>query len=356
MIKYLLALKDFVLKRKKIFLILIVVLVGLFIWQQQVKAKKAKETVKTTSVIKKDLIQSISATGKVKADEEVTLKFQTSGNLAWVGVKKGDHVNKWQALAGLDQKELEKKLKQELIDFMNQRTDVEQTDANYQDKSYDAATLETIRRTKDKVGRDLDRTVLDVEIQDIALKYSTLITPIDGIITKIDAPYAGVNITPTTAEFVVSNPDKLIFSANVDEGDIGKIQIGKLAKIVLDAYPDESFNATVEQVEFTPTLTSGGGTAYAVKFLLPPNSNEKFKLGMNGDVEIILEQKNQVLTIPSEAVQGGNDNKYVWVQDNNHILKKEVTIGFANDSESEILSGLNENNQVVTSGFKNLKI
>jgi len=50
-------------------------------------------------VKKKDLLESVSASGKVEAEEEAVLTFQTSGRLAWVGVKEGDRVEQWQAIA-----------------------------------------------------------------------------------------------------------------------------------------------------------------------------------------------------------------------------------------------------------------
>jgi len=339
---------------KKIIIILVILGISLLAITK-VKATKTKNGFITTTVVRKDLSQIISASGRVKADEELTLKFQTSGQLAWVGVKKGDHVSKWQAIASLDKVELQKKLKQELIDYMNERWDLEQTRADYQDKSYDAATLETIRRTKDQAQFDMDRTVLDVEISDITLKYATLITPIEGIITKIDTPYAGVNVTPTTAEFVVSNPNKLVFSANVDETDIGKIKVGQTAKLTFDAYPDEYFEAPIEQIEFIPTLTSGGGTAYAVKFLLPPNPLEKFKLEMNGDAEILTNHKENILIMPTSALREENNEEFVWVLDNKKPVKKLVKTGLSNEEEMEILEGVGEGEQVITSGFKNLK-
>lgn len=349
-------LKNLFTKHKKKILIIIGILILSLIGYKNIIAKKNSNGYTTAKAEYKDLSQIISASGKIKSDEEVSLKFQTSGMLAWVGVKAGDKVNKWQAIASLDKKELEKKLKQELLDYMNERWDREQTDANYLDKSYDAATLETIRRTKDKAQFDLDRVVLDVEISDIALKYATLITPIEGVVTKIDSPYAGVNITPSTAEFVVSNPNKLIFSANVDEGDIGKVKTGQNATLTFDAYPDTPFEVMIDRIEFTPTLTSGGGTAYAVKFTLPEdNTDEKYKLGMNGDVEIITDQRDHLLVIPNEALRKKGDTNYVWLIENNKPVIKDVEIGYSNDNFTEITKGLENNAKVITSGFKILE-
>lgn len=345
--------KNLLKSKWKLFLGLLIIIALVIVGFRLIGARSKKNDLKTTTVKKKDIAQIISASGKIKSDEEATLKFQTSGRLSWVGVKEGDKVKKWQAIASLDKKELEKELKQELLDYMNERWDFEQTSM---DDYRDQALTETIRRVEEKAQFDLDRVVLDVEIADIALKYSTLITPIEGIVTEIEAPYAGVNITPATAEFVVSNPDKLIFSANVDEVDIATVKKGQKGILFLDAYLEEEIKTQVEQVEFTSTTTSGGGTAFRVKFQLPPNTaEEKFKLGMNGDVEIFIEEKKDILVVPFETVQEDDQGTYVWLMKENKPVRQPVKTGISNDVYTEIVEGLQEKDKVIISGLEKYK-
>lgn len=308
-----------------------------FIIKRPLKYELAKVT-------REDLKLTVSASGKIKSKEEATLKFQTSGNLVWVGVKKGDKVTKGQAIASLDKNELEKKLKQELLDYTNERWDYDQVK---KDTYKDQVLTDTIKRIQEKGGFDMERTVLDVEIADIALKYATLITPIDGIITEIESPYSGVNIL-YTSRFVVSNPDKLIFAADIDEADIGKIKIGQKAEITLDAYPEEKIEGLVDQIDFTAVTTSGGSTAYRVEFLLPKNTeDQKFKIGMNGDAEVIITEKNNVKVIPVEAVKEKDDQKLVQILENQKPKELVITTGLESDSKVEILDGLKENQKVV---------
>ena len=99
-----------IIKRKITWIIaflVVVVLVGWNISGQQAK-KSVKEVVHT---VKKETIkQTLTITGKLDAKEKVMLRFQNSGLLSWVGVKEGDAVTKYQAIAGLDQQELQKTL------------------------------------------------------------------------------------------------------------------------------------------------------------------------------------------------------------------------------------------------------
>lgn len=348
-----------ILKYKKTIGLLVILIILGIVFKKPIASKVSPPPdYKTNPVTQKDIVESISASGKVKSDEEATLRFQTSGYLTWVGVKKGDRVKKWQALASLDTDELQKQLKQELLDYSNQRWDFDKDwhDNDVSDNNLDKYSLDwDIKNLLQKSQFDLDRTVLDVEIKNIALKYATLWSPIDGIVTTIDAPNAGVNIIPTSALFVISNPDKMIFSAKIDEADIGKVKLGQTAQILLDAYPDQTIDSQVSSIDFLSSVTSSGGTAYEVKFFLPDNLDQKFKSGMNGDVEIKLSQIDNALVVPFSAIKETEDKKYVWVMENNLPQRREVTTGAETDNDTQVTSGVKEGELVITNNLTQLE-
>lgn len=321
------------------------------------KGQKPKE-IKTAEVARKDLVLTVSASGEVKSETVVSLKFQTSGLLAWVGVKKGDYVKKWQVIASLDKRELEKALKKELIDYMNERWDFEEDRQTYNvtTDDLDKNTLSnSIRRLLEKAQFDLDRDVLDVEIAHLAVDLATIVSPIEGIVTNIDVPIAGVNITPAQATFTVADPQKMVFEASVDEVDVGGIKEGQKAILSLDAYPDEEIESGVVQVNFESVTTRGGGTAFPVKIKLPENKELKFKLGMNGDVEIILEKKENTFAVPSSAIMRREDKHYVFVVVDKVAKIQKVKIGLETETETEILEGIGEGDEVIIEKFSQIK-
>lgn len=313
--------------------------------------KGPTEKYKTAKVKKQNLLQTISTSGKIQAENQVTLKFQTSGKLAWVGVKEGDFVHKWQAVASLDKQELKKKLKKELNDYMNERWDFEQGRETYEvtTDDLDRYTLTNeIRRILEKAQFDLNNTVIDVELADLTEKLATIVSPIDGIVTKIESPIAGVNITPATAEFTIADPSTMKFVANVDESDIGEIKIGQKVTISLDAYSEEEFEGKVDKIAFASITTRGGGTAFPAEILLSENINQKFKVGMNGDAEIILASREEVLTVPLEAIKRKKGKTYVQVIEEKKTKEIEVEIGIEGETKAEITKGLFENQVVIT--------
>ena len=194
---------------------------------------------------------------------------------------------------------------------------------------------DTVQRVLDKAQYDLNKAVLDYEIKDLAVKYATIYSPIEGIVTSVDTPIAGVNITPATAVFTVASPGQMVFRANIDEADIGEVRLHQEARVTLDAYAGEEFRGTVDKVGFTAVTTSGGGTAFPVEVNLPANENLKFRVGMNGDVEILVWEKKGVLTVPASAIFRRSGQPYVWKVVEGKAVKQAVTLGAETEERVE---------------------
>ena len=335
-------------KRHKIFsafILALIILLAITV-PLRVKTSVAKKQPQTTEVRKEDLRLSVSATGTVQSENQVDLKFQTSGLLNWVGVKEGDKVQKWQAIASLDKRELEKNLIKTLKDYSKERADFdEETKVTYKDQ----IITDTIRRILEKNQFDLDKAVIDVELKDIVLKLASLVTPIAGIVTHIDVPVAGVNITPAGAIFTIADPEKMKFTANIDEVDISRIKVGQKVLITLDAYSEEQFEGTISKTSFASTTTKGGGTAFQIETKMPENKDLRFKVGMNGDIEIIVEEKKDVLTVPNQALYQKDGRDFVKILENGKAKEVEVKKGLETDTKTEIQEGLNEGQKVITS-------
>lgn len=297
------------------------------------------------------LRETLTISGNVDADEQVTLSFQTGGRLAWVGVKEGDFVNKYQGIASLDQRSVEKNLQTSLNNFMSNRWDFDQINQDNEDAYIkDGDVGERMRRIIDKSQFSLNNAVISVELQSLAKEYSYLYTPIEGVVTRVDAPYAGVNIGVTTAYGVV-NPDSAFFSATADQTEVPKLRIGEQAKISLDAYPDESITAVVSSISYTPKI-GDTGTTYEIKLKFPESVDVlKYRLGMTGDVEFVTKEKANVIAVPISYIRSDKGKKYVQLLVEGKPVKTEVTTGEEGDDEVEVLKGLKVGD-VVSDKFK----
>ena len=267
---------------KKSLLTLLVAIAGIISWRVIMARRQAVVKSPPSPVVEDNLTLS----GELKADRTVNLQFQSSGLLTWVGVKEGDQVKKYQTLATLDQRGVKKNLEKYLNTYLKTRWDFDQKwqdHQNYQTLNYEAS--DTVKRTLEKAQFDLNNAVLDVELQDLSLQYLRLISPIAGIITRLDQPHAGVNI-PYTAVIGVVDPQSLYFEVTADQTEVIQIAEGEKVKVTLDSFPEEVFTGRVDRIDFFPK-TDEASTVYRVKIFLDnfDNSQLRYRLGMTGDVE-----------------------------------------------------------------------
>jgi RND family efflux transporter MFP subunit len=328
-------------KKRWYVVLLVVIAVGFFFFQRSAVTSQTKKE-KTYIVKRQTLKETLSLAGEIDAEEKAVLKFQTSGMISWVGVKEGDRVKKYQGIASLDQRELEKNLKKYLYTFVNERMDIDQQRDDYKDK----AITDAMQRVVNEAQNDLDSAIVDVELKDIALKYAYLYTPIEGIVTKVDTPYAGVNITPATAEFEVVNPKTVYFSAKADQTEVINFKAGVTGEIVLDSYPEKTLVSKISFISFKP-VTGETGTVYELRMKIDePNDDYVYKLGMTGDASFTIKEKGGVLVIPSSFVKSDNGQKYVLKDENGRKLKTIINVGEEIDGDMEITSGLAEGDKI----------
>ena len=332
---------HFINTHRKLSLVILISLIaiGIFLWP------KPPPPLETETVTKNTIQETVSATGTVDSETTVNLNFSTAGRLATLNVRKGDVVKKGQTIATLDLRSTQKSLENALKDYSLQRNTFEQTKEDRGVRDVVNAPNDNLRRIMESNQYNLDKAVLSVELQELAKQSSILTSPIEGIVTRADVSVPGVNVSPTTV-FTILDPESLMFKVDVDESDIGEVHLGQSVEVTFDAYPDEKVYVNVSSIDFASHTTSTGANAYTVEAQLPVNSGDRFRIGMSGDAEIVLNQRKNVLTIPLSSLV---DDEYVYIQTAKSFEKRKVILGIQNDTETEIKSGLKENDKVALS-------
>jgi len=334
------------LKKRWYFLAIILLVFVLIFTQTQAKKKEVEEKM---MVKKQNLKETLTLSGEIDAEEKVSLKFQTSGRLAWVGVKEGDYVKKYQAIASLDKRDLKNRLDKYLNNYLKQRNSFEQTKDDYEE-TYEFSTGDLHKRAKrilENSQYDLNSAVLDVEYQNLFLEYADLWTPIEGVVTHIDIPKAGVNITPANAVFEIVNPKTLYFSATVEQADVVNLKERMKGKLTLDSFSDFEDEVKISYISFSPK-SGETGTVYEVKLELSDKTKKlPLRLGMTGDVEFLIKEKNKVVALPSRFIKKDKKGSYVFVKENNKKIKKYIEIEGEIDGKIVIKSGLNEGEIII---------
>ncbi len=143
---------------------------------------------------------------------------------------------------------------------------------------------------------------------------------------------------------------KLVVS--VDELDIGSIRQGQTATVVVAAFSDKTYSATVESYSKVGT-NSNGVTTYSVTLAM--EGGDALLVGMNATATVVIEEKTDVLLLPLEALQSLRGEQYVWLYtgelpadgSGDPGTRTVVTTGLSDDENVEIISGLSEEDQVV---------
>jgi len=196
-------------------------------------------------------------------------------------------------------------------------------------------------RTASEVARDnAYRTFV---IAQKNLSNSSLVAPFDGVLNYNNGTSIGKYTNSLTPTFTMVDPKSVYFSAEVNELDIGKVKKGTPVKLEIDAHPGVVFDEAVTAVGYVNTFTSTGGTAYRIRISLPENQQNMFRVGMNGDAELILSKQANTISIPQSAIVEEDGESFVWIiTPVGKTAKVMVETGISSLNDIEILSGLDE--------------
>lgn len=333
-----------VFKRKWWILLLLVILVsgGLFI-----RSRSAARTDAEKYVVKRETLKdTLIFPGSIDADEKATLQFQTGGRVSYVGAKEGDEVKKGQLIASLDQRQLQKTLEKYLNTYANQRTEFDNQKTEYDEKALptDRYLRQDLIDAFKKAQNNLNNTVLDVELQNIALQYANLYSPINGVLVKAGARFAGVNVLATQPGYEIVNPETIYFSAAADQTEIVRMREGMRADISFDAFADRNVRGTIDRLGYMPK-EGETGTVYEVRIALTGLDESEimmYRIGMTGDATFTLKEYPNVISVPTTYVKTEGSRRFVYKQENNSIQKAYVKTGAVVDVSTEILEGLQE--------------
>jgi HlyD family secretion protein len=360
--------------------------------------KKAEYTFDTVKVEKGSITNTVTATGTIEAIQTISVGTQVSGLIEHIYVDFNDNVKKGQVLAKLDETALKAQLEQSQSQVNQAQAQLNYEEATYTrlkalfDKSliaqadYDQAVYnyENAKGALNNAKSSLDRARVN-------LAYATIYSPIDGVVLNraIELGQTVAASFSTPELFTIANDlTRMQVETSVDEADIGKVNKDQRVEFTVDTYPDLKFEGSVSQVRLKPVTTNNVVT-YTV-ILNAPNPDKKLMPGMTASATIYVEEKADALILSGKALRFTPDNGYlkkimdemgknkpegdpitaiaatggmipaaaqlsrgmktVWVKDEKAGLRPvPVKTGIDNATNVEIVSGLNEGDEVIIS-------
>lgn len=203
------------------------------------------------------------------------------------------------------------------------------------------------------------RSKAQVENARTQLDYTIIKAPRAGVILKKYVE-EGTIITSGRSSFAgtgqgtsivqLGDLSRMFVLASVDETDVANVETGQNVDITLDAYPDEIFEGIITRID-PQTVVEQNVTTVPVTVEIT-DADARLKPGMNATCDFIVERRENVLAVPTEAVRDQSGKYMVTLMKNGRQVERQVEVGVAGDESTEILSGLKEGEEVVTAAIE----
>ena len=363
-------------KKKTLWIVIGVLCAAAILYLAVRPTGKSAVTLETAKAERINIVNSVTATGTVEPVTKVEVGTQVSGIIDKLYADYNDEVKAGQVIAVMDKINLEAELTSSQAQLDAAKTEYEYREKEYNrtktlhdkelvsDSDYDSAYYQYA--TAKNAYSQAQASYVKVKRN---LSYATISSPIDGVVISRaveEGQTVAAGFETPTLFTIAKNLTDMQVVADVDEADIGQVEEGQKVTFTVDAYPDDIFNGTVEQVRLEATTTSNVVTYEVV--ITAPNPDLKLKPGLTANVTIYTLEEDNVLAVPTKALRFNPDSelldkigisvqgsaqpaegeKTVWVKSGNTISPKAVTANYTSVDKTGIFSGLSDGEEVVT--------
>jgi len=305
--------------RKVILLAIVVIAIGgggYYLWNGKPKESSAPvgQVQRILKLSKGDLSLNVSANGVVQPINKVEIKSKASGQVLFLGFEEGESVQQGRLLAILDTVTAQNDFDQAKSDLEVAKAALIQSENNVRrakelfqkslisQQELDAANTDYVRTQSSLIrGKSMLSTA------EVRLKETRISAPISGIILSRNIELGQIvasgvsNVGGGTILASIADMEEVNVETNVDEVDIGRVNVGQSAKVIADAFPDDQFNGEI--VRIAPLGKTQQNVTSFVVIVRVKNVGGKLKAGMSASVDIEIFNRKNVLLIPNEALK-----------------------------------------------------
>lgn len=387
-------------KVKIIIAIVAVLVIAAMIFVNLRKSRGEIIDITMTEVQRGDISRTVSGSGKIQPVTDVKIAARISAEIIKIHVKEGDAVKKGQLLAELDRERYAAYVEQVESQMNSAKAAVKKAEADYARISdlhaknlTSQADLDAAEASKMSAAASLDQTHAALKQAQDDVEKLRLVSPIDGIVTKLYKEEGEIAVgSQFQADIIMNVADlnDMEVISEIDENEVVLVHLGDKTSIEVDAIPDTKFEGKVTEIAHMAT-TSGAGTQeqvtnFDVKIGVTSDVT-RLRPGMSATVDILTETRPNVVHIPIQSVTardlksdslkaaGGKKVKKSLPgeegEESNTEVKKEMTevvfvvngstvkmvpvkTGISDDTNIEIISGLEPGQKVVTGSYKAL--
>jgi len=302
---------------------------------------------------------SLNSLGTIKGAIEFKLSFEVPGIINSINYREGERYEEGALLMSLRQDDILLRLKRAQAELKKARTNFAIADDRTSEHekllaigAIPQVTLDKVKLEQDSSKYDVEVAKLEVKANESTLEKSNLYAPTDGMIGELYVE-EGEIVTPNTLLGTHIQVDYVHAEFGVVEREMTKISLGQKAKVYVDAYPDETFEGTIENI--APIVAGQSRTANAR--IRIENPEGLLLPGMFARIRVLLFSKRNTLVIPTDSVMGKEEEAEVFVLDpeTNIVSQRGVTVGYTRPDYSQIEEGLSEGDLIVITNLEKLK-
>ncbi len=313
----------------------------------------------TAVVSRRDLGSTVFALGVIepKVGAEVRVGSRVSGVVNRLRANIGDYVEQGDIIAEIDDEELQARHEQNLAALEKAQTDYEYARLNYErqksllEKNFVSQQGADLAENAVKsAAAQLRQAKANVESSKIQLSYTKIRAPLSGIVASVSTQegetVAASFASPTFVNLI--DLERLEVHTYVDETDIGNINVGQKATFTVDTYRGIEFPGKVTAI-YPKAVIQDNVVNYIVTVDILDFHDKILRPEMTANVTIYLDTREDVLTVPTAAIQRDRGERFVTVLEDDKRIKRTINVGIQDGAYTEVTSGLIEGEIILVS-------
>jgi HlyD family secretion protein len=365
-------------------------------------------SVQTEKVEKRNITQTVAATGKINPEFKVVITPEVTGEIVQLPVKEGDYVKKGQLLIRIkgdqyqaQKQRLEANLQASEANLKMRSAELDKVESDYNrvkelhskglssDSEFEAAKSNYLSTKASFEAAQANVLQSKAQLREVleTLYKTTIVSPMDGVVTQLNVELGervfGAGFSMGSDIMTVSDLRNIEAVVDVDENDVVLVSAGDTAIIKVDAFKDKEFKGVVSEIGNSAKTTGFGTQEEVVNFevkikILDPDNNLRPGMSCNADIQTetvdnILsvpiqsvttrsdipaqvetsanEEDNGVVQAKSEKKQSNKANEVVFIVKDGKAKMVEVKTGLSDDNYIAVLSGLKEGETVVSGSY-----
>ena len=379
-------------KKSKILIILLILGVGgYFVYDKFFNIKDEKVEFITKKAKKGSFSKKVDATGEIFATELIDVGAQVSGQIKKLYVKLGDQVKKGDMIASIDsstqQNNIDNKeaqlaiykaqLESAKVALNIAKTQFDRENALFSKNATSKQEFESAKNTYSansakikELEAQIKQTNIELSTAKINLGYTKITAPRDGTVVSVQVEEGQtVNANQTTPTIVnIADLSHVKMKMQIAEGDITKIKVGTPVEYSILSEPTKKFQTTVSSIDPGLTTLSDGSygssssskssyssssssssAVYYYAQSIVDNKDGILRIGMTTQNELLIANVEDAIIVPSIGIKKDENGTFVYVLKDGKPVKTAVKTGIKDNLDTQIISGINEGDEIITS-------